>query len=181
MFSRRSVCLLIWSMTRPGVPTIIDTFPLSERICLVISCPPYIGRILIPCMNFANLRSSSAAWIASSLVGQSIIHCTPSISGSILCIIGIPNAAVLPVPVCAWPSTSRPSRSAGIACCCIGVITSKPISCTARIILSSIGASSYLTASLVLSAFLISSAAFVMFSVLVFSIKIITLCFLFRY
>jgi ATP-dependent RNA helicase RhlE len=31
------------------------------------------------------------------------------------------NAAVFPVPVCAHASTSRPSRTCGIACACIGV------------------------------------------------------------
>ena len=33
---------------------------------------------------------------------------------------GSANAAVLPVPVCAWPSTSRPSSSGGIAASWIG-------------------------------------------------------------
>ncbi len=36
------------------------------------------------------------------------------------CTIGSPKAAVLPVPVCAWPITSRPSSSGGIACSWIG-------------------------------------------------------------
>ena len=35
--------------------------------------------------------------------------------------IGRPKAAVLPVPVCAWPITSRPSSSGGIACSWIGL------------------------------------------------------------
>ena len=35
--------------------------------------------------------------------------------------IGSPNAAVLPVPVCAWPITSRPASSGGIACSWIGL------------------------------------------------------------
>jgi hypothetical protein len=34
---------------------------------------------------------------------------------------GSTNAAVLPVPVCAAPMTSRPPISAGIACAWIGV------------------------------------------------------------
>ena len=35
--------------------------------------------------------------------------------------IGRPNAAVLPVPVWAWPITSRPASSGGIACSWIGL------------------------------------------------------------
>ena len=34
--------------------------------------------------------------------------------------IGSANAAVLPVPVCAWPSTSRPASSGGIVAAWIG-------------------------------------------------------------
>ena len=35
--------------------------------------------------------------------------------------IGRPKAAVLPVPVCAWPITSRPASREGIACSWIGL------------------------------------------------------------
>ena len=42
--------------------------------------------------------------------------------GSILCSSGSENAAVLPVPVCAAPMTSRPARTIGIALAWIGVI-----------------------------------------------------------
>ena len=46
---------------------------------------------------------------------------------------GKPNAAVLPVPVCASPTKSVvPDNNTGIACSCIGVGCSKPKSVTAR-------------------------------------------------
>ena len=40
---------------------------------------------------------------------------------SMSCRIGRTKAAVLPVPVCAQPTTSRPARTRGIACSWIGV------------------------------------------------------------
>ena len=46
--------------------------------------------------------------------------------GSTYSSIGSPKAAVLPVPVWAWPITSRPSSSAGIACSWIGVGSRSP-------------------------------------------------------
>ena len=39
---------------------------------------------------------------------------TPTRSASIDSTMGMPKAAVLPVPVCAWPITSRPARSTGM-------------------------------------------------------------------
>jgi uncharacterized protein len=48
------------------------------------------------------------------------------------CRIGSAKAAVLPVPVCAQPSTSRPASTAGIASRWIGVGVVKPASRTAR-------------------------------------------------
>ncbi len=45
----------------------------------------------------------------------------------------MPKAAVLPVPVCACPMTSLPSRSGGMESACMGVGSSKPISETALI------------------------------------------------
>jgi hypothetical protein len=57
----------------------------------------------------------------SSRVGVSTSACTSWFSGSTYSMIGSPNAAVLPVPVCAWPITSRPCRSDGIACSWIGL------------------------------------------------------------
>ena len=49
----------------------------------------------------------------SSRVGVSTSAWTSCSSGSTNSIIGRPNAAVLPVPVCAWPITSRPCEQRG--------------------------------------------------------------------
>ena len=43
---------------------------------------------------------------------------------SIICSAGSAKAAVLPVPVAAWPSTSRPASTSGIASRWIGVASS---------------------------------------------------------
>ena len=102
----------------------------------------------MPDMYFASLRSSSATWIASSRVGQRMIACVLRLSGSIFWSIGIPNAAVLPVPVCAWPIMSFPSIWTGIAWAWIGDAASKPISVTARKIRGSKFKSSNLTVSI---------------------------------
>ena len=136
--SNLTVFLLIWSITRPGVPTIICTPDFKDLICLTISCPPYTGNTLMSLMYLASFLISSATCTASSLVGQSTIACGFLTSGLIFCNIGIEYAAVLPVPVCACPITSIPSNTAGMACVCIGDVSSKPISSTALKILSSI-------------------------------------------
>jgi len=47
---------------------------------------------------------------------------------------GIPKAAVLPVPVCAWPITSSPARHRGIVSLCMGDGSSNPISVNAATI-----------------------------------------------
>jgi hypothetical protein len=49
------------------------------------------------------------------------------------CINGSENAAVLPVPVCAQPSTSRPVKTSGIACAWMGVGRVYPSSASARV------------------------------------------------
>ena len=59
-------------------------------------------------------------WMQSSRVGVRTSACVSSEVGSMYCSIGRPKAAVLPVPVCAWPITSWPSSSSGIACSWIG-------------------------------------------------------------
>jgi hypothetical protein len=57
----------------------------------------------------------------SSRVGVRTIAWVSSFSGSMCSSIGSPKAAVLPLPVCAWPMTSWPLSSSGIACAWIGV------------------------------------------------------------
>src|SRR4051794_6687361 len=73
-------------------------------------------------------RSACVTWMHSSRVGVSTIAWTSSSSGSTDSRSGSPNAAVLPVPVCACPITSRPSSSGGIACSWIGLGVSYPTS-----------------------------------------------------
>ena len=60
-------------------------------------------------------------WMHSSRVGVSTSAWTSSSVGSTDSSSGSPKAAVLPVPVWAWPITSRPSSSGGIACSWIGL------------------------------------------------------------
>ena len=69
---------------------------------------------------------ASATWIASSRVGVMTRACTRRCAGSIAESIGSANAAVLPVPVCARPSTSRPDSSSGMVSVWIGVGVSNP-------------------------------------------------------
>ena len=73
ILSNLTVFLLIWSITLPGVPTIICTPVFNDFICLTISCPPYTGRTLISLIYLASFLISSATCTASSLVGQSTI------------------------------------------------------------------------------------------------------------
>ncbi|KYF81287.1 hypothetical protein BE18_40570 [Sorangium cellulosum] len=73
---------------------------------------------------------------ASSRVGVSTSTRSPRWVGAPLCArrcrIGKANAAVLPVPVCAHPRTSLPSRIGGMACCWIGVGVLYPSASMAR-------------------------------------------------
>ena len=57
----------------------------------------------------------------SSRVGVRTNAWVSSFSGSMYSSIGSPKAAVLPLPVWAWPITSWPPSSSGIACAWIGV------------------------------------------------------------
>ncbi|SKY80327.1 Uncharacterised protein [Mycobacteroides abscessus subsp. abscessus] len=66
------------------------------------------------------LPNASATWSASSRVGARISACGRRTCGSIRERIGIANAAVLPVPVWASPTTSRPSMSGGIVAAWMG-------------------------------------------------------------
>ena len=117
-----------WSMTRPGVPITIWTPWWSARSWRSIGWPPYTGSTTIRGMCARRFENSSAIWIASSRVGQSTIACTTRFEGSIFSMMGIPNAAVFPVPVCAWAVTSRPAWMRGMASAWMGEGSSKPIS-----------------------------------------------------
>ena len=69
-------------------------------------------------------RKFSATWSASSRVGSRIRLRGMRARARLperMSSIGKVNPAVLPVPVCAQPSTSRPIRTNGIACAWMGV------------------------------------------------------------
>ena len=107
------------SITRPTVPTTIWE-SLSRAAWSRIGAPPKIATTF----RFfwaPYARSACVTWMQSSRVGVSTSACTAGLSGSAYSTIGRPKAAVLPVPVWAWPITSLPSRSGGIACSWIGV------------------------------------------------------------
>lgn len=75
--------------------------------------------------------SSTATCVASSRVGTRINACIDSF-GSAFSRIGSPNAAVLPVPVLAWPITSVPESTTGISLAWMSVGCLKPASVTPR-------------------------------------------------
>ena len=114
----------MWSMSLPGVATMTSTPLSSASSCTSMPCPPYIETARTS-VYFANLRISSVICTASSLVGATISPCMPPpafMSWSI----DIEYAAVLPVPVCACPTTSLPVSRTGIAASCIGNVLAKP-------------------------------------------------------
>ena len=114
----------VWSMSLPGVATMTSTPLSSASSCTSMPCPPYIETARTS-VYFANLRISSVICTASSLVGATISPWMPPpafMSWSI----DIEYAAVLPVPVCACPTTSLPVSSTGIAASCIGNVSAKP-------------------------------------------------------
>ena len=104
-----------WSRTRPGVPTTTWTPRSSDCSCRKIGCPPYTGTTLTPSLR-PYLKIASETCIASSRVGTrtravAVGRPRPIVSE---CSNGRANAAVLPVPVAACPTRSRPSTRCGI-------------------------------------------------------------------
>jgi len=86
---------------RPGVPTTIRTPLRNCAICPCIGCPPYTGIMVTSLLYRASFLSSSETCTASSRVGQRTSASTFLPCSFIACRIGMPNAAVFPVPVCA--------------------------------------------------------------------------------
>ena len=80
---------------------------------------------LIP-VNLPNFLISSDICMASSRVGASTSPCMPP-PCFVFCSMDMPNAAVLPEPVWAWPTTSLPESSTGMVASCMGKVSSKPI------------------------------------------------------
>ena len=77
-------------------------------------------------VNLPNFLISSDICMASSRVGASTKPCMPR-PCFVFCSIDMPNAAVLPEPVWAWPTTSLPESSTGMVASCMGNVSSKPI------------------------------------------------------
>ena len=77
-------------------------------------------------------RISSVTCTHSSRVGVSTSACTCLPDGSTFSTMGMPKAAVLPVPVCACPIRSRPARNGPMARAWTSVGATKPIFSMAR-------------------------------------------------
>jgi hypothetical protein len=114
----------------PGVATITST-PLRKACsCGPMPTPPKIAAALIGVCTARSFRSSRI-WAASSRVGVSTsARVVPRGLSISWCRIGSRNAAVLPLPVVAEASTSRPASAGGIASVWIGVGRVKPSSFT---------------------------------------------------
>ncbi len=114
-----------WSSRRPGVAMSTST-PRSMSLSWSLKLTPPMRSAIVSFTFLAYFSKFSATCAASSRVGQStrlrgirararpLLRCV---------IIGRTNAAVLPVPVWAMPSTSRPSSADGIAWIWMGVGT----------------------------------------------------------
>ena len=106
----------IKSIKRPGVATTICTPLLMSRICIPMEAPPYTATTLIPFMCVLKISISFTICKQSSRVGHTINACGCFLLSSSRCSKGNPNAAVLPVPVCARPIKSVvPLNKTGIA------------------------------------------------------------------
>ncbi|KAG1343486.1 hypothetical protein G6F61_014847 [Rhizopus arrhizus] len=92
----------------------------SADSCWPYGWPPYTGSTRKPGIFDEYDWNASATWMASSRVGARIRAWGLICCRSMLDSTGSANAAVLPVPVWAWPSTSRPSSSAGMVAAWIG-------------------------------------------------------------
>ena len=139
--SRITVCTLssftsprlMRSMRRPGVATTMCTPRRNERIWLSMLEPPYTANTLRLEIYLAKSSRSLPICKQSSRVGESINACGADIEVSVRCKTGKPNAAVLPVPVCANATTSPSTLSKwGITLSCTGMGRSKPNSAIAR-------------------------------------------------
>ena len=112
--------LFKWSLILPGVPTIIlDLFP-SCLSCFCIASPPISSAVLMLILSLIILFIAVITWVANSLVGH-MTNANAFLSNINLLIRGMLKASVLPVPVCAVPKMSFPSKAGGIAMPCIGV------------------------------------------------------------
>ncbi len=81
--------------------------------CRSIESPPYTDSTFTP-RPLPSSTISAATWRASSRVGASTTAWTDSFAGSILSTMGMPKAAVFPVPVRDWTTRSLPAIASGI-------------------------------------------------------------------
>mmetsp|Transcript_72801 Transcript_72801/g.236491 ORF Transcript_72801/g.236491 Transcript_72801/m.236491 type:complete len:273 (-) Transcript_72801:608-1426(-) len=116
------------SCRRPGVQIAISTPSASALSCGMVSAPPLMQATRISERKVSRRASTAICWHSSrvgastKLVGQT----GPSARAlgptrMAVAMIGVRNAAVLPLPVCALTMTSVHSRAAGMACFCTGV------------------------------------------------------------
>ncbi|MPN40553.1 hypothetical protein SDC9_188091 [bioreactor metagenome] len=122
----------MWSCIRPGVATTISTPSASNFFCRSIGCPPYTAAMRTSGKNAARACNSAVICKHSSRVGHSTSACGLPRSALSVSIIGMPNAEVLPVPVGAFATTSRPASISGMAFSCTSVSSANPILSMAR-------------------------------------------------
>ncbi len=109
----------IRSMSRPGVATTTSTPRASCSICRPIGAPPYTVVTRTPSRRPSG-ASTSATWRASSRVGtrtspRGALGWRGPAAWASRASRGRPKARVLPEPVSARPSTSRPASASGSA------------------------------------------------------------------
>ena len=121
-----------WSSNRPGVAAMRST-PLRNAVsCGFMPTPPYTAAAFRSVWR-ASASKSAMIWSASSRVGaMTNARVVPRGFAMSSCMIGRRNAAVLPLPVAAHASRSRPFRAWGMASDWIGVGWVKPRSSMPR-------------------------------------------------
>ena len=122
-----------WSRSRPGV-AMTTSAPRSSFLSWSSKETPPISNATVSLWSLPSVLKWSATWAASSRVGAKISERgmrALALPRSSRVNIGSTNDAVLPVPVCAMPRTSRPPTAIGIAAACIGVGLVKPAAFTA--------------------------------------------------
>ena len=115
----------IKSSNLPGVATSTSTPRTRFLFCEASFTPPKMHAVEIA-VNCAYCLKHSSTWMASSRVGnktsaRQVLGARNFPESSRRCRIGSAKAAVFPVPVCAIPSKSRPSRRLGMDFSWMGV------------------------------------------------------------
>ena len=118
-FKRRAFCSKR-SLRRPGVPMITCGLRFNALICGRMFIPPRQRAEYMP-SPLAKPRNSSSICTASSRVGAMTRAGPECLLTCIRWMIGSMKAAVLPVPVLARPTRSRPARTGFRASSCTGV------------------------------------------------------------